>query len=99
MSSVFVITEVNNIAPAETLNIFPNPASTELSVSFERTTPARIQLHILDITGRETSFILEKRIEAGNQVIKMPLNLPNGIYIVDLRCDGNNIRSRLVIQK
>lgn len=67
------------------LNVFPNPASTEVSVNVSDVI-GNGRIELTDITGR---ILTTKSIESG-ATISLSLNgLANGIYIIKYQDDAN----------
>lgn len=76
------------------LSIFPNPVQEQGVVKISLTTPARTELRLLDLTGREISKQQFKNLPAGTHEFPFsrttPLGLAaaSGIYILKLLVDG-----------
>jgi hypothetical protein len=87
-SGVVTSSEENEIQ--ETLQIFPNPVSDQLTISNNNTFNA-YTLNTID--GKE---VLSDSIGAGNTYINMS-NLQSGIYFIVLRGDGKQSRTLKIV--
>lgn len=91
---------INATAPAQQheLELFPNPASHEINIHFNRHAPTAT-LRITDILGR---VVFEKEIEEGTERMTINLNdsqFENGLYLVSLFQGGEMRTSQLVVQR
>ncbi|MCU0429647.1 MAG: T9SS type A sorting domain-containing protein [Cytophagaceae bacterium] len=94
-------TENKSIADNEGLSgiiAFPNPVATELHIEFSESMEGNIEVTIVDLLGQEKS-VLKKctscRLE-GKYTYDAE-NLPNGIYQLTFKKDGNTIKSEKLI--
>ena len=65
--------------------VYPNPTNGKLSIKFERNIES-LTVRILSISGQE---IKRERFQNTN-IIKMEINQPNGIYILEMSDDQDN---------
>lgn len=86
--------------PAELpMNVFPNPVSGRLNVSFELPGDAIFSLDILDITGRQVMALEDKRMAAGKHSCYYNLgSLETGVYLLRLKAGDAVIAKKLIIQ-
>lgn len=96
--------EENNIgdvtAPKEGLNIFPNPATTEVKVNLNLTNRSDIQISIRDLSGKLVKSIKLDRVAV--DVNEVPLDvsrLKAGTYIVSLQINNTIKSGKLLIAK
>ncbi|MHC1775339.1 MAG: T9SS type A sorting domain-containing protein [Lentimicrobium sp.] len=94
-------TDVAHTEPAKPgLNIFPNPASEELNMSFQVSELSTISISIFNFTGDLQTRVVEKTYMPGSQIIRFSTKdfLP-GIYLVELRnnTNGQQLKEKLVI--
>ncbi|MDF2449921.1 MAG: hypothetical protein K0R26_2425 [Bacteroidota bacterium] len=83
----------NNLLNA-TINLGPNPASSELTVSFGHDLKAETKLVIIDVVGKELS---SHRINQGSTCV-LPVNdLSNGVYFVRIE-QGKHIVVRKFVK-
>ena len=75
--------------------LYPNPAPTGTTVAVEG--PAFRQAALLDVLGRQVWQ--QSAAEAGQATLRLPANLPSGIYLVQLALpDGSTATRRLVLE-
>lgn len=81
-------------------NIFPNPASDLITVTAESQVSGKAELILYTTDGKKAGVLWTGTITPGKSRITaglLPLNLPNGLYVAELRVGGNSTRSRLAI--
>ncbi len=79
------------------LNIFPNPASNEVNLTFNLNADASFGLMVTDIQGR---VVINQQLqrEAGQQLVKIPTaNLESGTYLLHLVSPDGKSSKRFVI--
>lgn len=81
------------------LNLYPNPAENEVSVSFTLTDEAKINVKVYDFLGQEVQTITEGSLPRGQQILNVDLNgLAGGVYFVALEMNGQRSTAKLVVQ-
>lgn len=79
------------------IKLFPNPVSSELTISFEKNIPTEINIQVLDILGTEIS---SEKIYKNSNIHKLDLhNLSSGLYIIQLKNNNGEILNRNKIIK
>ena len=82
------------------LNIFPNPSSETINVSFKLNKTSDVKLSIFDFSGKEIYMGQEEKMIQGNHSENIRINqFSAGTYIVNLRVDGQNESRKLVTIK
>jgi aminopeptidase N len=82
------------------LNVFPNPSSDEINVSFQLTKNAIAKLSIIDFSGKEIYIGQEEKLPQGNHSQRINIDqFSAGIYIVNLNVDGRNESRKLITIK
>jgi len=91
-------TYIFNNSPAKfKLNLYPNPASSFIYLSFELPNPSGVAVELLDILGDRISFIGNQKYPEGQNRIRLDLsNLSKGIYIVRLKTDRKIIDKKII---
>ena len=84
------------VAPEKEIEIFPNPATHNVSVSLGGYS-GNATISLLDITGREMKSI-RKNINLGEQENISLENIPSGLYFVDIIMNEKRISKKLIIQ-
>jgi hypothetical protein len=80
------------------LEVFPNPAKDQVAIDFQLPVASDVQVQILDLNGQVLSTLAEERVPAGPYRIGASLQLPSGVYLVQLRANGLLQTQRLVVQ-
>ncbi len=91
-------TYIFNKSPAKfKLNLYPNPATSFIYLSFELTNPSGVTVEFLDILGNRNYFIGNQKYSEGQNRIRLDLsNLSKGIYIVRLKTDRKIIDKKII---
>ncbi len=103
--------DVDSIAPARLIGmeemknlsessfaLYPNPATSEVNVSFEITSSSNVSVQLIDITGR---VVLSKNIKAtkGQNLIPVSVSeLNHGLYFMNVSSEGKSITKKLIIE-
>ena len=81
------------------LNLFPNPAKNEVSMSYLARTAGEAELQILDMTGKVVS-IQKEDVRKGTNVFQLNTSeLPSGIYLVRFNKGEYQVAEKLTISK
>lgn len=84
----------------EVLNVFPNPASTEIKFDYNFTKNTIVSLVIKDMTGKAVKVQNYGRKTVGKETFNVNIsNLANGNYIVELQTGESVAVSKLVVNK
>jgi len=86
-----------NIKPQFSLNIFPNPFSTQTDIRYILVTPAHIKIQIADIIGREIKTLVNEELTPGEFNTTLNATTRAGVYIVIFMMD-NTIITRKIVQ-
>lgn len=83
----------------ESINTYPNPATTQLSFEYNFTTNEHATATILDLMGR-TVFVKEYDNNTGNQKFDLDINaLSNGAYILQFMVGDKTMMNKFTVQK
>lgn len=83
----------------QSLNLFPNPTSENLTINFDLTHGEKMAIDILDITGRLVLPVSEGFTPAGKQSLDANVtSLAPGIYFVRLQVGNQQIVRRFAVQ-
>lgn len=83
----------------ESINTYPNPATTQLSFDYNFTSNENATAKILDVAGR-TVFVKEYENNTGNQKFNLDINtLSNGAYILQFMVGDKTMMSKFNVQK
>jgi hypothetical protein len=94
---------INTIKHADfAANLYPNPTNTITNLAYENATAARVSASIFDLTGRQVATLLNNQQQAaGKQTLTVDvanLQLPQGLYMVQLTINGTTKTLKLNIQ-
>jgi hypothetical protein len=84
------------------LEVFPNPFSDRLTVSYKSVVPGKGKLQLTDVHGRPAGIPKEVDIKNGQNEWQLDLNdfsvsmIPSGIYLLSLEFNGILISSRII---
>jgi hypothetical protein len=82
------------------LNVFPNPASSDIHLRYTLEKQSQVSIKIYDLTGKIAADLLNETLPAGEQTFDsyVPSNLSKGIYTLNLTVDGTPVIKKLVIR-
>ena len=100
-----ILSRKSNPSSSEILNeqkahftVYPNPAKEQLNIVFNETQEIKMNMKLLDITGREIQNI-EVSSTIGENRIQLDVSaLPRGIYIAYLSSDNIKQTMRVIIE-
>jgi Secretion system C-terminal sorting domain/Outer membrane protein Omp28 len=90
------LSEINQVDA--TFALYPNPATTEVAMTFNLKNESQVSVRVLDMAGK---VLASKAYEAMNGASSISYNtsdLNQGIYTVEVTINGERITRRLVIQ-
>ena len=83
-----------------TLNIYPNPSSEDINVSYQLAKISEVKLSIIDFSGKEIYAGQAEKQTQGNHSQNIKISqFSSGTYIVNLKVDGLNESRKLVTIK
>ncbi|MEI6455037.1 MAG: fibronectin type III domain-containing protein [bacterium] len=80
----------------------PNPFSRSTVISFQMKSRAHVTIKILDPVGKELLTLVDGEKQAGDHSVQFsadPGNYPPGIYLVQMKCNGQVQTRKMVINK
>ncbi len=83
------------------INIYPNPAQTEISIAIRVIEQSEINISLLDLSGRDIGKgINGLQMNPGNGVLKIPVSsIMPGMYIIKFSINGKLDARLITIQK
>jgi aminopeptidase N len=100
LETLNILSNEPQIADSYALNIYPNPSSDEINVSYQLAKSSDIKLSIIDFSGKEIYVGEEEKQSQGNHLQNIKISqFSAGTYIVNLRVDGLNESRKLVTVK
>ena len=77
------------------LELYPNPTNTFSKLNYTIVSESTVSISMIDILGHETLLLPQMKVIASNYSLDIPTaNLSNGIYIVRLIVNGDEIQSK-----
>lgn len=98
-------TFVEEIDPKQPQNFqlaqnYPNPFNPTTNISFSLSQPSTVSLVVYNITGRETTRLLDRAMPAGSHTVTWDArNLPSGIYFCRMQTEGQSQTRKMVLLK
>ena len=92
-----VITDVNELSDNESLNVYPNPASTSVNVELTTTNATNVQLKVIDMLGRT---VQNQNLGTVSGTLNHALDvssLANGSYLILMNVDGRDVVKRMSV--
>jgi hypothetical protein len=83
--------------PYKNLNIFPNPVSDELNISFISEMKSELEIHIINVLGQLITTITTGKNYNNENKISIPTdNLQSGIYLIRINTEENYITRKFI---
>jgi hypothetical protein len=93
------ISEFEN-ARKNQLEIYPNPATSESTISFQTKINEDVNLSIFDIQGRKITTILEKKLSAGSYNYSLGKTISSdGVYFLRLKTQEGISTQKIIYMK
>ncbi len=96
LDGISTINEIDNAISC--IQIYPNPTSSNATISFNLNTEASVILKLVDLSGKT---LITKNFGFVTSSITENINTSNfssGVYLVELNVGGNRITKRLIIE-
>lgn len=91
-------TGVNELTKAISLNVYPNPASSEAKIAFTLSDAAIIKYSLTNVVGATVVQTSESSFGQGSQEITInTAKLNSGIYFINLELNGIKMSKKLVV--
>jgi len=93
-------TSVEDVDALDALHVYPNPATTELGVSFDLVEKSDVVLRLYDVTGRLVATQNLDNQATGNNFVRMNISdLTQGIYFLQVNVNGQNAQAISVVKE
>jgi hypothetical protein len=88
---------IDEISPALSLSIYPNPAKGEVTISLRLAATSDIALSIKNLLGQSVDRVAYGAVNSGQHELQYDAStLPQGVYLFSLTCDGKTVINRQV---
>lgn len=82
------------------IETYPNPAQDLLNLSFQLNVSSTVNINMMDMTGRVVESATHFNLNQGSHLINWNLGeLPNGIYLLQIKTDTQAYNQKIVIRK
>ena len=95
LESPSAITNLPNTVSS--FNVFPNPASNNVSINLDLSETSNLLLDVTDIAGKQVAIISEEKLNGAVTKQFSTVALPNGNYFVRLQVSGETATQKLTI--
>lgn len=85
--------------PAQELLITPNITTGKTEISFELTKQSKVEISLLDITGKVSESIFSGILETGTQRIPFELKSASGTYLCTVTIGGRHLVGNIIIER
>ncbi len=89
--------EVQNI-DKQFVEIYPNPATDFLNISYLLKNESYVKIQILDITGKIIKTLINEKQRAGDYNVFKNINISSGLYMLRVEVNGNLFSRKLIIK-
>ncbi len=81
------------------LNLYPNPASEKLNISFDLNTPSIVNIEVMNIMGQMVQKNKFNIQNTGNHTVELNINdLSAGMYLINTTIGDNKVTRKLVVR-
>lgn len=89
-----------NIASKVDFSVYPNPARDIANVTLNLKESANVEVAILDMTGKQVSFINFGSVNVGTQILELNTSdLSDGLYFVNLKIGDEMKSTKIAVMK
>jgi hypothetical protein len=82
------------------VGIYPNPATDNITVSYDLEEDAEIKVYLTDLTGKIVSSVFNDSVAKGLYNLDFPVqNLSNGLYLLIFETEKERLTKKVVINK
>jgi len=91
------VTAINEVSGKSTFHAYPNPASNLVTVDLTGKGTGKYELRLYNMMGEEIRS--HRTVAQGNSIFELSVeNLPDGVYLMELRNSEKLMTKRLVVQ-
>ncbi|REJ99819.1 MAG: T9SS C-terminal target domain-containing protein [Bacteroidetes bacterium] len=94
----YIITSVNSIKNNSNIHVYPNPARSQTTISFNEERTGTFSVKIMDLSGNLVRTFNNETLSKGEQIININLDgVSPGIYTISVSNDSGKFVNRLII--
>ena len=95
-----VNTGIAGINRISSLNIFPNPAASDLNLTFNLDQKADIRINLTSMDGKTVYALYKNTLSAGNQELKLDVkDMRSGIYFLQVQMNDQTTYQKVLIDR
>jgi Secretion system C-terminal sorting domain len=83
---------------ANSLQLYPNPANTQINIGFVAQQEGKARIILTDLTGRTVKEFFQTILEGDNTVSQSIADLPNALYIYTVQAGSQNLSGKFIKQ-
>ncbi len=93
-------TGIKNIETAVGLNIYPNPSSSNVNISFNLTEKQNVSVNVVDMLGRTVETIPTAQYASGETVLTIgnKTTYQAGVYFVNININGQQVSKKIIME-
>ncbi len=96
----YTVSGIEDEKELASFNVFPNPASDKVNVSFTNMNSGNVKVSVINTLGEVVSILKDETMNTGaHQINWNAANVANGIYTVKIESNGNNVTRKVVVAK
>jgi hypothetical protein len=95
----FSAASISELSTSYNMNVFPNPANANTTLSFELNNEAQAAVSVTDLAGKVVFTQALGTVNGSQNVTLNTESLTNGVYMVNLSVNGTVSTQKLVIRK
>ena len=84
---------------ASSVSVSPNPSQGIVTVNYAATNTGKVEINIIDKTGRVLFTKTEKTVKGNNSYQLNLSNLINGMYNLQINNGGEEVETKIIIEK
>lgn len=79
---------------------YPNPFNPTTTIQFTIENPGHVSIKVYNLLGQEVETLLNRQLRQGKHQVEFASNgLPSGVYLYEIRTEGDVYSSRIVLTK
>ncbi len=91
-------TEEEGAGASLNLSVFPNPATTQFTLSFQLTERTAVSATLKDLHGKTIASLLDpEEMAPGDYSLQFPLPVSSGVYILHLQAGATRIAKKILV--
>lgn len=93
-------TSVEQIASEESFIVYPNPATSQLTIGFGTITEEKVRVALYDLSGKEVAVVYEGTVPFGSHVLNYNRGegVKAGVYVLKLQSSSNNYFQKVIFE-